>query len=111
MLPQALAAAAGKPLVVVLIHGGPLDVSDMLAAPGVGAILSAWVPGQHGALGIADLLLGRAVPSGAWGCVWVKGITAGMQDLRRAGRLTHYGCQGYRREVQTVMRPGLPPGL
>lgn len=66
-LPQALAAATTKPLVVVLLHGGPLDVADMMASPRVGAILSAWVPGQHGALGIADLLLGRTAPSGARG--------------------------------------------
>ncbi|KAL4443344.1 hypothetical protein ABPG75_011081 [Micractinium tetrahymenae] len=84
---QALAAATSKPLVVVLVHGGPLDISDMLASPRVGAILSAWIPGQHGALGIADLLLGKAVPSGRTPLTWyrdsyVQTPLLAMTDLR-----------------------------
>lgn len=39
---QALATRTTKPLVVVLVHNGPIDVSELQASPRVGAILSAW---------------------------------------------------------------------
>ena len=39
---QALAAGTSTPLVVVLVHNGPLDISELEASPRVGAILSAW---------------------------------------------------------------------
>lgn len=59
--------AGGTPIVIVLLHGGPPDVSDLLASPAVGAILSACMPGQHGGLALADVLLGKAAPSGVAG--------------------------------------------
>lgn len=40
---QALATRASKPLVVVLVHNGPIDVSELQASPRVAAILSAWL--------------------------------------------------------------------
>ncbi len=39
---QALASRTTKPLVVVLVHNGPIDVSELQASPRVAAILSAW---------------------------------------------------------------------
>lgn len=68
---QAVARSTTKPLIVVLFHGGPLDVSDMLDSPRVGAILSAGMPGQHGAAAIADILVGAVAPSGAR-LLWVS---------------------------------------
>ncbi len=62
--PQKVASLTTKPLAVVLVHAGPLDISPMVASPRVGAILSMWHPGQHGSVALADLLLGRASPSG-----------------------------------------------
>lgn len=64
---QKVAGLTTKPLVVVLVHGGPLDISPMVASTRVGAILSIWHPGQHGSVAVADLLLGRASPSGERG--------------------------------------------
>lgn len=87
---QAVAAAARRPLVVVLFHGGPLDVSDMEASPRVGAILSAGMPGQHGALAVADILLGRVSPSG-------EPAQQGGIELRLRGAgvgAREPGCQG-----------------
>ncbi|KAL3158805.1 hypothetical protein ABBQ32_011532 [Trebouxia sp. C0010 RCD-2024] len=60
---KAAAVNTNTPIVVVLIHGGPLDVSWMEKSDRIGAIMSAWYPGQ-GAAGIADLLFGKVSPSG-----------------------------------------------
>nr|QOL01198.1 putative extracellular protein TR9_010 [Trebouxia lynnae] len=60
---KAAAVNTDTPIVVVLVHGGPLDVSWMHKSDRIGAIMSAWYPGQ-GAAGIADLLFGKVSPSG-----------------------------------------------
>eukprot|EP00887_Chlorella_sp_A99_P002667 scaffold6.g2667.t1 len=62
-LVQAAARRSNATLVVVLVHGGPLDVSWLQQSPRVGAILTAWFPGQ-GAEAIADVLFGDVSPSG-----------------------------------------------
>lgn len=52
----------GKPTVVVLFNGRPLEITELYgAAP---AILEAWFPGTEGGNAIADLLFGDAYPSG-----------------------------------------------
>lgn len=43
---QATAQRTNASIVVVLIHGGPLDVEWLQNSPRVGAILTAWYPGQ-----------------------------------------------------------------
>ena len=55
-------SAAGKPLVLVIMAGRPLTFHD--AAAKAGAVLYAWHPGSMGGPAIANLLLGRAAPSG-----------------------------------------------
>ncbi|KAL0032947.1 hypothetical protein WJX77_007980 [Trebouxia sp. C0004] len=50
-------------IIVVLVHGGPLDVSWLEKSDRISGILSAWYPGQ-GAAGIADILFGKTSPSG-----------------------------------------------
>ena len=55
-------SSLGKPLVVVLFNGSPVDLSwekDHAAA-----ILEAWYPGQAGGLAVADVLFGKADPAG-----------------------------------------------
>jgi hypothetical protein len=43
------ASRGGKPLILVLIHGGPLDISPLLGLPNVAAVLTAWwVPAMQG---------------------------------------------------------------
>ena len=55
-------AATGKPIVVLLKHGRALALDGaVLAAP---AILATWFLGSEGGPAIADILFGRASPSG-----------------------------------------------
>ena len=55
-------AATGKPVVLVLVNGRPLEIS--WAAEHVPAILEAWYPGSQGGNGVADVLFGDANPAG-----------------------------------------------
>jgi beta-glucosidase len=55
-------AKAGKPIVLVLMNGGPLDLSRIEGS--CAAILEAWYPGEEGGRAVADLLFGEASPSG-----------------------------------------------
>ena len=54
--------ATGKPVVLVLIEGRPLEMR--WAAANVPAILNAWYPGEAGGLAIADVLFGDYDPAG-----------------------------------------------
>jgi beta-glucosidase len=62
--------ATGKPVVLVLINGRPLDIS--WAAEHVPAILEAWYPGNQGGNGIADVLFGDANPAGHLPVSWPR---------------------------------------
>ncbi len=62
--------ATGKPVVLVLINGRPLDIS--WAAANVPAILEAWYPGSQGGSGIADLLFGDENPGGHLPVSWPR---------------------------------------
>ncbi|MGA2244378.1 MAG: beta-glucosidase BglX [Verrucomicrobiota bacterium] len=55
-------AATGKPVVVVLFNGRPLALTQIEQR--ASAILDAWFPGTQGARGVADILFGKAEPSG-----------------------------------------------
>ncbi|MBW8783635.1 MAG: beta-glucosidase BglX [Novosphingobium sp.] len=60
--------ATGKPTVVLLMNGRPLDLKGTKAA----AILEAWYPGSRGGEAIANLLLGDVVPGGKLPFTWAK---------------------------------------
>lgn len=55
-------AATGRPVVVVLIGGGPVTMAGWLDR--VAAVLAFWYPGEAGGEALADLLLGDAAPGG-----------------------------------------------
>ncbi|PZE22324.1 beta-glucosidase BglX [Paenibacillus xerothermodurans] len=52
----------GKPIVVVLFNGRPLDLRSVVES--ADAILEAWYPGSEGGAAVADLLYGAETPSG-----------------------------------------------
>jgi beta-glucosidase len=74
----------GKPVVLVLVNGRPLDIS--WAAEHVPAILEAWYPGSQGGNGIADVLFGDANPAGHLPVSWPR--TAGTAPVYYNHNLT-----------------------
>ena len=63
-------AATGKPVVLVLVNGRPLDIS--WAAQHVPAILETWYSGSQAGNGIADILFGDANPAGHLPVSWPR---------------------------------------
>jgi beta-glucosidase len=62
----------GKPVVLVLLNGRPLNIS--WASQHVPAILDAWYPGTQGGAAIANLLYGDAVPGGKLPISWPRNV-------------------------------------
>jgi beta-glucosidase len=60
----------GKPVVLVLINGRPLEIS--WAASNISAILEAWHPGAEGGNAVADVLYGDAAPGGKLPVTWPR---------------------------------------
>ncbi len=77
--------ATGKPVVLVLMNGRPLNIS--WAARHVPAILEAWYPGAQGGNAIADLLFGDASPGGKLPVTFPR--TVGQVPIYYAHNLTH----------------------
>lgn len=66
------AVATGKPVVLVLLNGRPLNIT--WASQHVPAILDAWYPGTEGGNAIADLLFGDANPGGKLPVTWPRSV-------------------------------------
>ena len=78
------AVATGKPIILVLMNGRPLDIA--WASQHVPAILEAWYPGSEGGNAIADLLFGDANPGGKLPITWPR--SAGQIPIYYARNLT-----------------------
>ena len=78
------AVATGKPVVLVLINGRPLDIT--WASQHVPAILDAWYPGTEGGNAIPDLLFGDAAPGGKLPVTWPRNV--GQVPIHYAQNLT-----------------------
>jgi beta-glucosidase len=76
---------AGKPVILVLEAGRPLDIR--WAAEHVHAILEAWYPGTEGGDAVADVLFGDVNPGGKLPVSWPR--TAGSEPLYYNHTLTH----------------------
>jgi beta-glucosidase len=77
-------SAFGKPIVLVLENGRPLDIR--WAAAHVPAILEAWYPGTEGGDAVADVLFGDASPGGKLPVSWPR--AAGQEPLYYNHNLT-----------------------
>ena len=66
------AVATGKPVVLVLLNGRPLNIT--WASKHVPAILEAWYPGTEGGDAIANLLTGDANPGGKLPITWPRSV-------------------------------------
>ena len=79
------AVQSGKPVVLVLENGRPLDIR--WAAEHVPAILEAWYPGTEGGNAVADVLFGDVNPGGKLPVSWPR--VAGSEPLYYNHNLTH----------------------
>jgi beta-glucosidase len=79
------ATASGKPVVLVLENGRPLDIR--WAAQHVSAILESWYPGTEGGNAVADVLFGDVIPGGKLPVSWAR--AAGEEPLYYNHNLTH----------------------
>lgn len=64
--------ALGKPVVMVLVNGRPLDIRE--AAERVPAILEAWHPGSEGGAAVANILFGDVNPGGKLPITWPRDV-------------------------------------
>ena len=78
------AASSGKPLVVVLENGRPLQINWM--AEHAAAILESWLPGVEGGNAIADVLFGDVNPGGKLPVSWPRSV--GQEPLYYNHNLT-----------------------
>lgn len=79
--------AVGKPTVICLIAGSAIDLGE--AADKANAVLLAWYPGARGGKAVADLLLGKASPSGKLPLTFYR--NAQLDDMPA---FTDYSMQG-----------------
>jgi beta-glucosidase len=96
--------ATGKPVVLVLVNGRPLNIT--WASTHVPAILEAWHPGTMGGAAIANLLFGDAVPGGKLPLSWPRNV--GQIPINYAHNLTQDAAkQGtrYWNEPSTPLYP------
>jgi beta-glucosidase len=77
--------ATGKPVVLVLVNGRPLDIR--WASEHVPAILEAWYPGTEGGHAVVDVLFGDVNPGGKLPVTWPR--VAGQSPLFYNHNLTH----------------------
>ncbi len=83
-------AETGKPIVVVLLAGSPLDLRDTNTH--ASAIVQAWYPGQDGGKAVAELLFGDFSPSGRLPMTFVEATEdlPPFEDYSLTGRTYRY---------------------
>ncbi|CAN4122251.1 unnamed protein product [Withania somnifera] len=69
-LVTAIAQAASKPVILVLMCGGPVDVSFAKEDQNIGGVLWVGYPGEGGASALADIIFGEHNPGGKLPVTW-----------------------------------------
>jgi len=67
---DAVANASSGPVILILLNGGCVDVSQWQADPRISAIVWAGYPGMYGGLAIFDVIFGTVNPSGMLTQTW-----------------------------------------
>ncbi|GFQ04441.1 probable beta-d-xylosidase 7 [Phtheirospermum japonicum] len=94
-----VAKAAKRPVALVLLCGGPVDVSIAKENPKVGSILWAGYPGEAGGVAVAETLFGDHNPGGKLPVTWYPKdfVKVPMTDMRmRPDPPTGYPGRTYR---------------
>jgi len=83
-----MAAASGKPLIVVLMSGSAVALDDAKAQ----GVLAAWYPGEAGGTAIAETLMGENDPSGRLPVTFYRSTKdlPAYADYRMVGRTYRY---------------------
>nr|AMN14869.1 putative beta-Xylosidase [Nepenthes mirabilis] len=95
----AVARAAKKPVVLVLVCGGPLDVSFAEDDDNIGSILWVGYPGEAGGVALAQIIFGDHNPGGRLPITWYPKdfIKVPMTDMRmRSDPYSGYPGRTYR---------------
>ncbi|VAH38124.1 unnamed protein product [Triticum turgidum subsp. durum] len=99
-LVSAVANASRGPVILVVMSGGPFDISFAKASDKISAILWVGYPGEAGGAAIADILFGSHNPSGRLPVTWYPASyadTVKMTDMRmRPDTSTGYPGRTYR---------------
>ncbi|XP_074380768.1 putative beta-D-xylosidase 7 [Apium graveolens] len=79
-----VAKAAKKPVILVLLCGGPVDVSFAKYNPKIGGILWAGYPGEAGGTALAEIIFGDHNPGGKLPLTWYPKdfVKVPMTDMR-----------------------------
>ena len=100
-------AATGTPVVLLVLHGRPLDLR--WAAEHVPAILDVWYPGTRGGTAVANLLFGDVSPGGKLPFTWPR--TVGQLPLVYAHTRSHDPDNQERRYWDEASTPLFPFGF
>ncbi|KAL6573112.1 putative beta-D-xylosidase 6 [Orobanche hederae] len=95
----AIAAVSRKPLILVLIGGGPIDVSFAVGDPRIGSILWIGYPGETGGIALSEIIFGQYNPGGRLPMTWyLESFTSvPMSDMNmRADPSRNYPGRTYR---------------
>jgi beta-glucosidase len=90
LMEKVVAAAKGKPLVLVLLNGSALSIG--WADANVPAIVEAWYPGQAAGTAVADVLFGDVSPAGRLPLTFYRSIDQlpPFDDYAMKGRTYRY---------------------
>ncbi|CAN1250916.1 Probable beta-D-xylosidase 7 [Linum perenne] len=94
-----VARAAKNPVVLVLLSGGPIDVSFAKYNKKIGSILWAGYPGQAGGIALAEIIFGDHNPGGRLPVTWYpqEFVKVPMTDMRmRPESTSSYPGRTYR---------------